>query len=177
MKYSAERIYVRFWNVEDASLLLDLQVRNRAEIENISASDREESFYSLEGQRSLIESWNKKREEGKRYSFGIFLHTTDELVGEISLFEIILDSPPKWILGYVTDTLHQGKGYMSEALQCVLEFAKHETEITRVEAGAVPDNTGSIRVLQKAGFKENGSQPVPIQGTLTEHTMFAVDIL
>lgn len=49
MKYSAERIYVRFWNVEDASLLLDLQVRNRAEIERISASNRDESFYSLEG--------------------------------------------------------------------------------------------------------------------------------
>ncbi|WP_339286770.1 hypothetical protein [Paenibacillus sp. FSL R5-0486] len=72
MKYSAERIYVRFWNVDDAALLLDLQVRNRGEIENISASDRDESFYSLEGQRSLIESWNKKREEGNRYSFGIF---------------------------------------------------------------------------------------------------------
>lgn len=177
MKYSAERIYVRFWNVEDASLLLDLQVRNRAEIEKISASNRDETFYSLEGQRSLIESWNKKREEGKRYSFGIFLHTTNQLVGEISLFEIIFDSTPKWIAGYVTDILHQGKGYMSEALQCVLEFAKQETEITRIEAGAVPDNIGSIRVLQKAGFKENGSQPVPIQGTMKEHTMFAVDLL
>lgn len=176
MKYSAERIYVRFWNVEDASLLLDLQIRNRTEIEKITASNRDDFFYSLEGQRSLIESWNKKREEGKRYSFGLFLHTTNELIGEISLFEIILHSTPKWIVGYVTDILHQGKG-MSEALQCVLEFAKHETEITRIEAGAVPENTGSIRVLQKAGFKENGSQPVPIQGTLKEHTMFAVDLL
>lgn len=177
MKYSADRVYVRFWKVEDAALLLDLQVRNRAEIEKISASNREESFYSLEGQRSLIESWDKKREDGKRYSFGIFLNKTDELVGEISVFEIVLDATPKWIVGYVTDILHQGKGYMSEALQCVLEFAKHETEITRIEAGAVPDNTGSIRVLQKAGFKENGSQPVPIQGTLKEHTMFAVELL
>ncbi|WP_458126765.1 GNAT family N-acetyltransferase [Paenibacillus sp. Z3-2] len=176
MKYSTDRIYVRFWKVDDTSLLLDLQVRNRAEIERISASNREESFYSLEGQRSLIESWNKKREDGKRYSFVIFLNTTDELVGEISVFEIVLDAAPKWIVGYVTDILHQGKGYMSEALQCVLEFAKHETEITRIEAGAVPDNTGSIRVLQKAGFKENGSQSIPIQGTLKEHTMFAVDI-
>lgn len=177
MKYSADRIYVRFWKVEDAALLLDLQVRNRAEIEKISASNREESFYSLEGQRSLIEGWNKKREEGTRYSFGIFLNITDELVGEISLFQIVLDSTPKWIVGYVTDIVFHGKGYMSEALQCVLEFAKHETEITRIEAGAVSDNAGSIRVLQKAGFKENGSQSIPIQGALKEHTMFAVDIV
>ncbi|WFR61369.1 GNAT family protein [Paenibacillus amylolyticus] len=92
------------------------------------------------------------------------------------MFKIIMDSSPKWLVGYVTDVLHQGKGYMSEALQCVLEFAKHETEITRIEAGAVPDNTGSIRVLQKAGFTVCGSQSVPIQGTLKEHTMFAMDI-
>ncbi|WP_339302573.1 GNAT family N-acetyltransferase [Paenibacillus sp. FSL R5-0519] len=176
MKYSSERIYVRFWKVEDASLLLDLQVRNREAIERTSGSNRDDSYYNLEKQRALIESWDKKREEGIRYSFGIFLHTTDELVGEISLFKIIMDSSPKWLVGYVTDVLHQGKGYMSEALQCVLEFAKHETEITRIEAGAVPDNTGSIRVLQKAGFTACGSQPVPIQGTLKEHTMFAVDI-
>lgn len=72
MKYSAERIYVRFWNVDDASLLLDLQVRNRAEIENISASDREESFYSLEGQRSLIESLEQEERRRKSLFFWYF---------------------------------------------------------------------------------------------------------
>lgn len=63
MKYSAKRIYVRFWNVDDAALLLDLQVRNRGEIENISASDRDESFYSLEGQRSSLRAGTRREKK------------------------------------------------------------------------------------------------------------------
>lgn len=63
MKYSAERIYVRFWNVEDASLLLDLQVRNRAEIERISASNRDESFYSLEGKGHSLRAGTRREKK------------------------------------------------------------------------------------------------------------------
>jgi len=50
-----ERIYLRFLNVEDAPTLLDLQFRNRAVFEEISASERSEKFYTLEGQVALLE--------------------------------------------------------------------------------------------------------------------------
>ncbi|MGC5771993.1 GNAT family N-acetyltransferase [Paenibacillus pabuli] len=175
MNDAIERIHLRWLNVEDAETLLDLQLRNRAVFEEISASDRSESFYTLEGQVALLEGWAKAREEEKRYSFGIFLNTTQELIGEISLFELVLDHTHKWIVGYVLDQRHNGKGYMSEALQMVLKFAVDEAGIKRVEAGALPDNMGSIRVLRKAGFQEIGRQNINIKGIGKEHVMFAVD--
>lgn len=49
---------------------------------------------------------SEQKKEGKRYSFGIFLQDTDELVGEISLFRIELKGSEKWVLGYATDRLH-----------------------------------------------------------------------
>jgi ribosomal-protein-alanine N-acetyltransferase len=171
-----ERIYLRFLNVEDAPTLLDLQFRNRAVFEEISASERSKTFYTLEGQIALLEGWNKAREEGKRYSFGIFLNHTHELIGEISLFELELDSTAKWIVGYVLDQEQNGKGYMSEALRLALDFAMNETGIKRVEAGALPDNAGSIRVLRKAGFQETDRQNIKIKGIWKEHVMFAVDL-
>ncbi|MDR9745633.1 MULTISPECIES: GNAT family N-acetyltransferase [Paenibacillus] len=171
-----ERIYLRFLNVEDAPTLLDLQFRNRAVFEEISASERSETFYTLEGQVALLEGWNKAREEGKRYSFGIFLNNTHELIGEISLFELELDSTAKWIVGYVLDQVQNGKGYMSDALRLALDFAMNEAGIKRVEAGALPDNAGSIRVLRKAGFQETDRQNIKIKGSWKEHVMFAVDL-
>ncbi|MBT2288532.1 GNAT family N-acetyltransferase [Paenibacillus albidus] len=144
--------------------MLDLQLRNQRMFEEISASDRSESFYTLEAQTALIEGWTRAREEGKRYSFGIFLVATGELIGDISLFELLLDSGKKWIVGYVLEQAHQGQGYMSEAIRLVLNFAFMEAGIKRVEAGALPDNTGSIRVLRKAGFTEAGSQQVKVNG-------------
>ncbi|UPK46755.1 GNAT family N-acetyltransferase [Paenibacillus pabuli] len=176
MNYDGERIYLRFLKVEDATALLDLQYRNRAIFEEISASERSETFYTLEGQVALLERWNRAREEGKRYSFGIFLNNTHELLGEISLFELELNSTTKWIVGYVLDQVQNGKGYMSEALQLVLNFARKEAGIRRVEAGALPDNAGSIRVLRKAGFHEEDRQNVKIKGIWKEHMMFAVDL-
>lgn len=176
MNNHGERIYLRFLNVEDAPALLDLQLRNRAVFEEISASERSETFYTLEGQVALLEGWNKAREEGKRYSFGIFLKHAHELIGEISLFELELDSISKWIVGYVLDQARNGKGYMSEALRLVLNFAVNDAGIKRVEAGALPDNAGSIRVLRKAGFQETDRQNIKIKGIWKEHVMFAVDL-
>jgi len=176
MDNRGERIYLRFLNVEDANALLDLQFRNRAVFEEISASERSDSFYTLEGQVELLKGWNNAREEGKRYSFGIFLNNTHELIGEISLFELELDSTAKWIVGYVLDQVHNGKGYMSEALGLALNFAEKDAGIKRVEAGALPDNAGSIRVLCKAGFQETERQNIKIKGIWKEHLMFAVDL-
>ncbi|QOS78838.1 GNAT family N-acetyltransferase [Paenibacillus sp. JNUCC31] len=175
MNDAGERIQLKLLNVEDAEILLDLQLRNMAVFEEISASDRSDTFYTLEGQVAILERWAKAREEEKRYSFGIFLKATQELIGEISLFELVLDHTDKWIVGYVLDQGHNGKGYMSEALQMVLKFAFDEAGIKRVEAGALPDNIGSIRVLRKAGFQEIGRQNIKIKGKWKEHVMFAVD--
>jgi len=65
---------------------------------------------------------------------------------------------------------------MSDALRLALDFAMNEAGIKRVEAGALPDNAGSIRVLRKAGFQETDRQNIKIKGSWKEHVMFAVDL-
>lgn len=65
---------------------------------------------------------------------------------------------------------------MSEALRLALHFAVNEAGIKRVEAGALPDNAGSIRVLRKAGFQETDRQNIKINGIWKEHMMFALDL-
>ncbi|WP_427050748.1 GNAT family N-acetyltransferase [Paenibacillus sp. TC-CSREp1] len=177
MKYESERIYLRAWTAEDAVLLQHFQLRNREQIESITANKRDEAFYSLEAQTELIQDWLERRKAGKRYSFGIFLNHTDELVGEISLFLIELNDAATWVVGYATDRLHNGQGYMSEALKRLIQFAKEETDIRQIVGGAVPDNAGSIRVLQKAGFQETGSHDVSIQGVMKKHTMLTVSLV
>lgn len=40
MKYESERIYLRAWTAEDALLLQHFQLRNREQIESITANKR-----------------------------------------------------------------------------------------------------------------------------------------
>lgn len=151
-----------------------MQLRNRAVFEGISIG-RNESYYTLEGQAELITRYTQEREHRQRYSFGIFLNESEELIGDISLVEIMADSTKKWILGYVLDGFHHGKGYMTEAIALVLEFAFKEAGLKRIEAGAKPDNVGSIRVLTKAGFQKveaEAHHKVLINGKAEDHVMF-----
>lgn len=104
----------------------------------------------------MIELWTKEREEDRRYSFGIFLNENDELIGEISLFDVVRGPMMKCILGYCLDEQQNGKGYMTEALHLIMKFAFKEANFHRIEAGVMPHNVGSIRVLEKAGFKKEG---------------------
>lgn len=46
----------------------------------------------------------------------------------------------------------QGKGCMTKAVELILQFAFETASLHRVQAGVMPRNKGSIRVLKKNGF-------------------------
>lgn len=45
---------------------------------------------------------------------------------------------------------------MTEAVRLVVGYAFHELKLHRIEAGVMPRNLGSMRVLEKAGFHKEG---------------------
>lgn len=51
-----------------------------------------------------------------------------------------------------------GRGYMAEALRAVLRFGFEELGLHSVEAQIDPDNAPSRRVLERAGFRQEGLQ-------------------
>lgn len=83
---------------------------------------------------------------------GPFVHPVlaqDEYVGYVQL--VPLESG--WELGYHTVSAHTGKGYATEAVQAFLPFMMSRLSITQVEGVCVAENTASIRVLEKCGFR------------------------
>ncbi|WP_024856143.1 GNAT family N-acetyltransferase [Ruminococcus albus] len=59
-------------------------------------------------------------------------------------------------IGYGISEEYQNKGYATEAVKGVLEWAFSRPEVTAVEAETDPDNTASKKVLEKCGFAING---------------------
>ena len=59
-------------------------------------------------------------------------------------------------IGYGLREGYCGKGYMTEAVKCVSEWALTQVGVSRVEAEADPDNTASQNVLIRAGFTPTG---------------------
>jgi ribosomal-protein-alanine N-acetyltransferase len=175
MKDNQERVYLREFGVDDTDDLLALMERNRQLFEGVTPQ-RNESFYTREVQEKAVAEMSKQREEDKRYAFGIFLKETQQLIGDISLFDVRRGPLQKCILGYGLDQAHNGKGLMTEAIHLVLHFAFTEVGLQRVEAGVMPRNIGSIRVLEKSGFQNEGiaRKLLEINGVREDHVQFAI---
>jgi ribosomal-protein-alanine N-acetyltransferase len=90
------------------------------------------------------------RKEGQSYSFGIFLKATDELIGNVTLSEV-LPAPHlrSCYIGLLPRQRTQRKRLYDRSL--AIKFAFDELKLHRIEAGVMPHNIRSMR-LGKGGF-------------------------
>lgn len=76
-------------------------------------------------------------------------------VGSIGLHQI-RHRPGTAEVGYFVAGDHHGQGYASEATRLLVRYAFDELGLHRVTGRAYATNEGSRRVLEKAGFTEEG---------------------
>jgi ribosomal-protein-alanine N-acetyltransferase len=55
-------------------------------------------------------------------------------------------------VGYSIVADRRGRGYATEAVRALVEWALRQPDVTAVVAGCASDNTPSIRVLERVGF-------------------------
>jgi len=59
-------------------------------------------------------------------------------------------------LGWILAPRHQGKGYAREATAAVIRYCLDTLDTHRIEAMIVPENTASIRLAERLGFRFEG---------------------
>jgi ribosomal-protein-alanine N-acetyltransferase len=175
LKLKSKNIFLKNLEVTDADALLKLELRNKDFFQTYT-SLRVDSFYTLEGQVTRIKRNEQLLEDDQYYFFGIFLNETDELIGVIMLSEVLRGSLQSCYVGYFLDRKNNGKGFMTEAVRLVVRFAFEQLKLHRLEAGVMPHNLGSIRVLEKAGFHKEGiaKKNVKINGRWEDHQILAI---
>ncbi|MFT4038762.1 MAG: GNAT family protein [Thermomicrobiales bacterium] len=80
------------------------------------------------------------------------------------------------VLWYTLHPDHWGQGYTTEAAVAALDFAFGELRLHRVWAECDPRNTGSWRVLEKAGMRREGHlvENVWLKGEWCDSLLYAV---
>jgi len=161
--------------MKDTGKLLELKLRNRNFYQPFEPI-RDESHFTLEGQEREIATGIQGVVNDQAYIFGIFTKEMDELVGRIALTGISRGPFQNAYLGYYIDEKHNGKGYATSAVQICVKNAFNEIGLHRVEAGVMPKNLPSIRVLEKSGFRHEGlaKKYLKINGTWEDHNLFAI---
>ncbi len=91
---------------------------------------------------------------GVRAEFAIRDAATDAFAGDIGLMNEAPTSQA--MIGYSMGTDWRGRGYATRAARLVADWAFDECGVARLVAGTAPDNVGSQRVLERAGFRKEG---------------------
>lgn len=169
------RVYVRFPKETDAAELTAMYKRNREFFERFSPNAIDE-FYTLEYQRQAIAKGKAERLEDRKYYFVVCLKEDDRLIGTVSLSFVARGPLQSCMIGYSLDQDHNGKGYMTEAVEQVVTYAFDELGFHRITGEASPRNPGSIRVLEKAGFHKEGisRSNLKINGVWEDHQVLAI---
>lgn len=110
------------------------------------------------------------------YAFLIFRRDDDRLIGGVSMSNIRRGVAQSASLGYWMGQPYARHGYMTEALEAVLDFGFTTLGLHRLEAACLPSNQASRGLLTKVGFREEGyaREYLRINGVWQDHVLFAI---
>jgi ribosomal-protein-alanine N-acetyltransferase len=130
---------------------------------------RPDDFYTAKGQRRRLE---EAVEGGEGWRFAIL--DGDTIAGRINLTDVIRGPLQCANVGYFVDQRRNGRSLATTAVANVVEFAFGEVGLHRVEAGTLPDNLASQRVLEKNGFERFGfaRKLLLLGGEWRDHVLF-----
>lgn len=109
---------------------------------------------TLEEEKASLENIEEKYQNKNYYNWLITLKNTKQIVGAVN-FNINFKNDSV-MFNYAIDNRFTKKGYMTEALMCVKNFAFSEMKVNRFEGGCVVKNIASKRVMEKCGLKQEG---------------------
>lgn len=99
----------------------------------------------------------------------------DVLLGAITLDNIRRGPAQAGTTGYWIGQPFARQGYMREAIAAVVHHAFTVLDLSRIEAGCLPENTPSRRLLESSGYKYEGvaQSYLQINGRWRTHVLYA----
>jgi ribosomal-protein-alanine N-acetyltransferase len=124
--------------------------------------------------RQLVRHFDREAAEGRLQPFAIEIE--GRLVGQMHLFGIAWGSLRSASAGYWVAESCAGQGIVPFALAAACDHAFLVLGLHRVEVNIRPENTASLRVVEKLGFHEEGLRRryLHIDGEWRDHRSFAL---
>lgn len=133
---------------------------------------RDDDYFTEGGQLAVVAAALRQRDTGVTAPYVI--HDDGDLVGRITLNEIVRGPLQSCSLGYWVAESRNGHGLATGAVRDVLQVAFEDLRLHRVQAGTLPDNVRSQHVLTRNGFVRIGvaAQMLRITGRWQDQVLF-----
>lgn len=175
-EYETERLILRLPSMDFLRELLEFQIRNRECFEKYEPT-RPDNFYTLQYQQSVLKCELRLALKQQTVRFYVFSKKyPQKIIGTVCLHNLMPAPYSCAEVGYKFDAAYQGRGFATEALAMVLSVGFGSLQLHRIFARVMPENTPSIRLLERLHFACEGMEQecLLIQGKWTNHLRYAM---
>lgn len=166
-------VTLRGVRMRDARELERALSSNRAWLEPWEATNpiiRGQRFDAKSSIRGLLDAWKQGS------ALPLVMEHEGELVGQLNVSQITYGSLSSATLGYWVVEKVAGRGITPVSVALATDYLFFDKSLHRMEICVRPENTASLRVMEKLGFRYEGLRRryIHINGKWADHFCFAL---
>lgn len=160
----------------DAAAWREVRARNRAWLQPWDATLPPGVPPGPRSFRGLV--WRMKRIAAAGQGLPFAIEVDGAFAGQVTVSNVVRGSAQLANLGYWIDEAVAGRGLMPRAVAVVIDHCFTAAALHRIEIAVRPENSNSLRVVEKLGLHEVGFAPhfLHIDGAWRDHRIFAVTV-
>ena len=125
---------------------------------------------------ALVRRLHRMARQGTTFPFAI--EVEGRFVGQLTVNNVVRGSAQFASMGYWIDQQYAGRGIVPRAVAMSIDHCFFTAGLHRIEICIRPENTNSLRVVEKLGLHEVGLAPrfLHIDGAWRDHRIYAVTV-
>ena len=122
----------------------------------------------------MVRQMRREARAGRQLPFAV--EYDGRFVGQLTVSNVVRGSAQYASVGYWIDEAYAGRGIITRAVAMAIDHCFVSVGLHRIEVAIRPENTSSLRVVEKLGIKEIGYAPryLHIDGDWRDHKLFAI---
>lgn len=167
------RVGLRPISLQDRGAWLEVRARNAGWLAPWEATPPVDTGRTMSFS-AMVRSLRRQARQGSMLPFVVTYD--DALVGQVTIGGITWGSLCSAHVGYWVDQRVAGRGVMPTAVALAADHCFRVVGLHRLEVNIRPENAASLRVVEKLGFREEGTRLgfLHIAGAWRDHRSFAL---
>lgn len=172
-------VTLRPWRLQDRRAWNEIRQRNAAWTAPWDSTRPPDSIEPPLTVAGMVRQFNRRARLGQMLPFAVDYRPDGQawvLAGQLTISGITHGSASWAQAGYWVDQRWAGRGIIPTALALAVDHCFFTLHLHRMEVAIRPENVRSLRVVEKLGFRHEGSRAryMHVDGDWRDHEMFAL---